>query len=506
MSDILIQLLLLFNLAICVISEVYYIKPTIEYQYSSQDQPCLTLDDFIVNISRSLNANTSLDLSLKLLPGNHTLSRHLQIWSIRKFQISPQINSSWIICQAPIKDFQFLYVTTIEIRNLNFLGFGGCNLFHIGKFTAESCVFLRSEFSQALFGVILAMNSTVEIQHCSFIGTNYGSIIHLSHSEISSSHSVYNNNTASVLILDKETTAVFDSCVFQNNTAVQFALVISNASTIVIEDCLWECNNFQTPWPDRVHDTDPNRKFEFIILCIGSVVTVREIIIANNMQTNATMGGVLMATYSNISIHNCTIEHNFGQNYILYISFSNTSITNTTMLQNTAEKGEFLIISEGNITEFQELSVRENRGNFRLLRSKIKFSDRIMYFNNNGSIIALNSLLNFYGNNLFLKCRHILPIKDGGIVASDKSTLHFYGTTYFILNYSPNKGGAIFAANSKLYIHHKVIIAYNVAKISGGGIYLYYSEFYCLFNCTFFQNAAVKGGGIHAVSSKLLQM
>lgn len=253
---------------------------------------------------------------------------------------------------------------------------------------------------------------------------------------------------------------------------------------------MWEYNNFQTPWPDLVHDTDPNRKFEYVILCIGSVVTVRETTIANNMQTNATMGGVLMATYSNISIHNCTIEHNFGQNYILWISSSNTSITNTTMLQNTAVRGEFLIIAEGNITELQELSVRENRGNFRLLKSMINFSGRIMYFNNNGSIITLNSLLNFYGDNLFLKCRHILPVEDGGIVASSKSTLHFYGTTYFILNYSPNKGGAIFAANSKLYIHHKVIIAYNVAKISGGGIYLYYSEFYCLFNCTFFSKCS----------------
>ena len=50
-----------------------------------------------------------------------------------------------------------------------------------------------------------------------------------------------------------------------------------------------------------------------------------------------------------------------------------------------------------------------------------------------------------------------------------------------------------------------MIIAYNVAKISGGGIYLFHSNLYCLFNCTLFHNyAVVKGGGIHAVSSKII--
>ena len=233
LSSGLISTLLLFNLAIGVIndSEVYYIKPTTDYQCSIQNQPCLTLEDFIMNTSRSLNANTmsSLELSIELLPGNHTLSRHLEVWSIRKFQVSSQINSFWIICHEPNIEFQFLDVTTIDIRNLKFFGCGGCTSLCIGKFTAENCVFLQSDFSHAELGVIHAVNNTIEISHCSFIGTYHGSVIYLFHSEFSSSHSVYSNNTASVMIaLEKESLAVFDSCIFQNNSAVQFALVISN--------------------------------------------------------------------------------------------------------------------------------------------------------------------------------------------------------------------------------------------------------------------------------------
>ena len=77
-------------------------------------------------------------------------------------------------------------------------------------------------------------------------------------------------------------------------------------------------------------------------------------------------------------------------------------------------------------------------------------------------------------------------------MTSERSTLHFYGTTYFVRNYSPINGGALFARNGKVYIHHKLIIVNNVARISGGGMYLYQSEFYCHFNCSFFQNYAVE--------------
>ena len=506
----LISLLLLFNLAIGVITDVYYIKPTIEYQCSIHNQPCLTLEDFIMNTSRRLIANTisslelnaelsSLELSVELLPGNHTLNRHLQVWSISKFQVSSQINSSWIICHEPNKEFQFFNVTTIDIRNLNFFGCGGCKSLRIDKFTAKNCVFLQSDFSHATFGVILATNSTIEISHCSFIGTYHGSVIYLSHSELSSSHSIYRNNTASIIVLEKESIAVFDSCIFQNNSAVQFALVISNASIIVIQDNLWEHNGFQT------QDHDPNRKFEFMFFCFGSAIILRDTTVENNIQTYAAMGGILMATYSDISLYNCTFKWNFGQNFIFWIAFSNTYVINTTMLLNRAAKGELFGLADGNVTEFQELNVTENSGNFRLFRSEMIFSGKIIYFNNNGSIVAFNSLLNFYGDNHFLRCRHNLSIDNGGIVSSDRSTVHFYGTTYFLENQSPNKGGAIFAINSKLYMHYKVIIAYNVANVSGGGIYLFRSNFYCLFNCTLFHNCAVvKGGGIHAVSSKII--
>ena len=339
------------------------------------------------------------------------------------------------------------------------------------------------------------MYSTVGISHCHFLSTYYGSIFYLFHSEVSSSHSMYSNNTLyGLLALDKENNiAIFDSCIFQNNTAINYAFVVSNGSTIIIQDCLWEHNTFEK-------NSSANREYEFMIFCVGCMIMIRETTISNT-QSYATMGGILMASYSDVSFHNCNFMHNSGQNYIFGLTFSNTSVINTTISQNTAVKGDFLAIADGITTEFQGLTVRENRGNIKLMRSNTNFSDGIVYFNNNGSIIAMSSTVYFSSNtNLFIKCES----QNGGIVTSEQSTLHFYGTTYFLDNYSLKRGGAVFATSSKVYIHHKIIIANNTAKISGGGIYLYQSELYCQFNCTFFQNYAVEmGGGVHAVSSKI---
>ena len=182
--------------------------------------------------------------------------------------------------------------------------------------------------------MIFAINSTIKLRHCSFTSTYQGGIFYLSNSEVSSSHSAYKNNTSTLFVLDKKNIAIFHSCKFQSNIAVRHALVVSNASTIIIQDCLWEHNTFQ--------DKDFSEKYEFLIQCIGSVIVIRDTTINNNMQTFAATdaGGLLMAAYSNVSFHNCNIVHNYGQNYVILIGFSNTSMINTTIFQNSALKGQ----------------------------------------------------------------------------------------------------------------------------------------------------------------------
>ena len=215
-----------------------------------------------------------------------------------------------------------------------------------------------------------------------------------------------------------------------------------------------------------------------MIVCFRCVTIIKETTI-NDMQSYASMtSGIIVGVYSDISFHNCNFMHNIGRKHMFWISYySSTSIIiiNTSLSQNAVMKGNILFIENGIITEFQGLSVRENRGNFKLSSSKTNFSGDILFINNNGSI------------------------------ESEQSILHFYGITHFLNNYSLKEGGAIIAKYSELHIHHIIIIANNIAQISGGGIYLYRSELHCYFNCTFFQNIATEmGGGIHAVSSRII--
>lgn len=330
--------LLLLLPAVIVISEVYYIKPTRDYQCSIHNHPCLTLEDFI-NARRNIEAHTLL----RLLPGNHSLSSNLQVVSIKTFQISSEINSSWIVCEEPNTEFQFFNVTMIEIRNLRILGCNGCKVIQIHNFIAENCTFLQSNFSFFEYAVIFAINSTIKLRHCSFTGTYQGGVFYLSNSEVSSNHSTFSNNTSTLFVLDKKNIAIFHSCKFQTNTAVRHALVVSNASIIVLHDCLWERNTFQ--------NKNFSEKYEFLIHCIGSIIVIRETTINNNMQTYATTvaGGLLMAAYSDVSFHNCNIMHNYGQNYVVLIGFSNTSVINTTIFQNNPLKGYFLGITDGTL-------------------------------------------------------------------------------------------------------------------------------------------------------------
>ena len=117
--------------------------------------------------------------------------------------------------------------------------------------------------------MIAALFSSVEVWHCSFSGSYNGSILILHHSNVSSYYSVYNNNTAAILVMENKSIAIFHSCLFQNNTAMYHTFVLSNASVLVIYDSLWEHNIFQK-------NTSSLREHEFMIVCITCITVVMQ--------------------------------------------------------------------------------------------------------------------------------------------------------------------------------------------------------------------------------------
>ena len=293
---------LLFATCTFVISEVYYIKPTTDYVCSVHDQPCVTLDDFVVNA----RGNLSSYMSLILLRGNHSLSLNFQVSFIEKFQISSHINSSWIICEESNKKFHsFNNITTVEIRNLRVLGCGGFRIKYVDNFSAENSIFLQNNFSYTKdAAMIAALFSTIEIWHCSFIRTYNGCIVGLSHCNLSSYHSIYNNNTAAILTMEESSIAAFDSCLFQNNKAAYGTFIHSNSSALIIQDSIWEHSIFQK---------NVSREFEYVIICLRCIAVIRETTINNTQSYAAEGSGVLLGLYSTISLCNCKFLYNSGK-------------------------------------------------------------------------------------------------------------------------------------------------------------------------------------------------
>lgn len=139
-------------------------------------------------------------------------------------------------------------------------------------------------------------------------------------------------------------------------------------------------------------------------------------------------------------------------------------------------------------------------------KSKVEFSDSLIFFNNTGAIFVEESKVTFNGstkfsNNIQLQPTNSSFYKQGGAIISIWSAIYFYNATRFYRNKSWKVGGAINAIESRLYAHSNALYAENAAE-KGGAVHLDHSYFICQSNCTFIGNRALtRGGAIHAVDS-----
>ena len=413
------------------------------------------------------------------------------------------------------------------MNNIRFLGCGGSIVISVRKFIVNNCIFRLSPNIPHAHGqypgVVIAHSSDVEIRHSRFIQNENANIFIVAKSNISSSFSVYDNNTSVILNLKDESIAVFDGCHINNNIAMTDALigvanhsrlvlqntlitdnvesqlafvVVYNKSAVTFQDCSIINNSFEI---------NSTKQFSYLIMSYESIILMSKTSVTSTHSY--TTGNILYVLSSNLFVSDCKFMHNIGQNYTIFIRDSIvTSIHQTLVTHNhVATDGLIVVIDSANV-DLRGLNISENEGDFLITRSMVVFSG-ITFTSNNGSLIAVKSNLIFYSNrsaSSFTKCTPNIP-REGGTITSLDSTLNFSGTTHFIDNYSYKNGGAIYATDSKISMYGETLFSNNRAEESGGGVYLYKSELNCYFNCTFYQNKAkLKGGGIHALDSKII--
>ena len=124
----------------------------------------------------------------------------------------------------------------------------------------------------------------------------------------------------------------------------------------------------------------------------------------------------------------------------------------------------------------------------------------ILFANNKAPLLILDSKVTFTGATKFLNNTEFTALR------AIMSEVTINGTCVMMHNFGAAVGGAMIAANSKVYIHGSTTIANNTARLSGGGLYLYQSEVICKANSSLEllgNSASEKGGGVHAISSTI---
>ena len=348
-----------------------------------------------------------------------------------------------------------------------------------------------SEFSNSSAigegGVLSSTNSNVTIEGSKFDNSiaNSGGVLY-SYSFHSSSYTViittssFIHNTArrygGVLEAFSDGTVTIQASKFNGNTAIDSGGVLdSSHNRISIENC----------------------KF--------------------NDNTAAENGGVLSSSTDNMTIEATVFDRN-GAPYggVLYFLNSNITIGDSNFTRNNSTIGAVIYATSGSIVKYSNALVLANNSASKYAVMYIAESEfsghdlgNVIFSSNLGSLMTISSNITLAGYYSFINNEppHTTAnkVKEGGAITLFLSNAFFDGICSLEYNNAEN-GGAILAAESKLYIKGNLSAAHNVATRNGGGVHLLNSELNCQQRSNILltrNNASGKGGGLHAISSSI---
>ena len=271
MSMLVWLILILVELAPVSESRInYYIKPSINESCPVNEQVCLTLLEFADDLDNNSN------LTVILLPGNHSLVRTLSLSNLTNLRVHTEDIIVTIECQLS-SQFSFESTKLVSIKKVNFLGCSNNVVRNVDKFILRESKFIGLPGNGTSLTLI---NSTVEIVNCTFVGYQFGTtmesveslklivndiawlivrkfnisgivqvggVLFANHSNISISHSRFENNTAEVggdIFSDKDNViSIFNSTFVGNGRqpASEESLfggaIFSHQSTLDIKEC-----------------------------------------------------------------------------------------------------------------------------------------------------------------------------------------------------------------------------------------------------------------------------
>ena len=382
--------------------------------------------------------------------------------------VSTYIGGALIATKSSVKVVNSSFVKNHAALGGAIFSQSGSNITMINNTLSENCACL--EISGPCFGGALysAGNSAgtskaqLVIISCTFSYNEalHGAAISSLNTDINITLSTFHGNTVyrwwlaagGALDLYGQVSLIIDNSQFHNNTAGRGGGVVHGGQSVVI--------NHSDFWNNRVV------YFGGVILASYANMMIKNCRFENN---SAFQGGVLNAFQCSITVYQCAFDGNIVHSSkdtsgtplggaICITDYSNVTISRSLFRTNAAVYGVGGVLGVG---------------------MKVKLTvDNCTFVDNQAS--------------------------SGGVIGTSQSNIIFSGTCSMVDNTAEHGGVIKASGDATLNVYDEVIVNNNTSNDSGGGMYLYRSRLNCQSNCTLKfagNNAAVKGGGIHAVNS-----
>lgn len=442
--QVLITVLAWTNSSLCM-SQTYSILPSIN---CFSWKPCLTLEDFATN-TRNASAKS---IELTLTPGYHSLSLELSFKNLEYLSLNAtsDIKETRITCHS-FGQLSLFNISRSRINGIEFLECKNNTAMDLKNLTVNNCTF--SFGGNGSFSLLELKRTTALFSNSSFYIINMRNRYDSVHPALFSHASIVTIETSELAT---------------NGTTI---LLAESESTIHLKSTSISNSTTHTAWHDQ-----PSA---LIQISNGKLFIEDSNIIENKGEK------IVYVRQCNVIINNSTFNNNFGADCILCIVKSRVFLNNVLVSGN-----------HGNLSVIY------------LLKTGTNITGRMTFSNNFGSLLIINSNVQFYSLTMFEKCSqsHTVPkigrVKAKGALTTIQSTIILWENVTFIDNNSTYSGSAIYSSESKISIYYYSLIANNIAEKSGGGAFLYLSTFICHGKCIFTGNMANKSGGsIRAVSS-----
>ena len=495
-------LFLLMTLCGCYGKEIscYYITPDPETSCGEDNEPCLTLDQFA---SEDINRSAVLFL----IPGNHSLSRNIEIFDVKQFSILADTSVN-IQCTSPAS-FLFQDISNLEIRNTAIVSCGGGG--------SSGAVQVRSvqqfDFSNVTLQESASVSLSVQdsnglVTGARFIGNTGAGMKTTNSTIVFEGSNTFSDNLDGGIASYDSTLQFIGLNQFTNNTATSGGGISAISSTInCSRNMTFEYNSAKqygggvyasshaTVTISGTSNFIGNSAYDGGGVCAHNYAAVAISGISNFTGNSAEIfgGGVYAFRHSRVAINGTSdfmgnsAETNGGGVYatsnatVHIIGYSN-------FIYNEAAYGGGMHASDRAEVEIRGTSL---------------FTDNSALVYGGGVVAESDATLQICGTSVFL--RNTAQASCGGVYASDNAAVYISGDCSFEKNTAHESGGGLCAVyNSRVIVDCDICFIGNSVKFGGGGVYILNAIVKFSGGSLFSENWSQYGGGVSIWQSEIM--